>query len=196
MIILVALACRTMQIMIALTEVRPHKVLLLLLAELLDFISFALEDAERDFDIWSVDAFDSSSLDTPCSVLVAFAGGWPTWSLSLYAVPQILFLTYGTKWISRKAKKFASASSQRHLVWYHIWWMVVLLSCSMQMIPFYCQIIVGRMQGILSPYFVFFEQISGLKINFTTVKFIALEKLSIGSKSTVKYSLVHLLNSQ
>jgi hypothetical protein len=51
MIILVAMACRTMQITFALTEVRPHKVLLLLFAELLDFISFALEDAERDFAI-------------------------------------------------------------------------------------------------------------------------------------------------
>jgi hypothetical protein len=75
MIILVALASRTMQITIALTEVRPHKVLLLLLAELLDFRSFALEDAERDFEILSVDAFDSFS--APCSVLAAFAGGWP-----------------------------------------------------------------------------------------------------------------------
>jgi hypothetical protein len=67
MIILVALASRTMQITIALTEVRPHKVLLLLLAELLDFRSFALEAAERDLEILSVDAFDS----------FPFAGGWP-----------------------------------------------------------------------------------------------------------------------
>ncbi len=87
--------CKSMQITIARTEVRPHKVFLLLFLELLDFsINFALADDERtfNFSIWSVDPFDSynscfrldvsllsiwqvSSLTAPCPVLAAFLGG-------------------------------------------------------------------------------------------------------------------------
>lgn len=94
-IALVSLMCKSMQITIARTEVRPHKVFLLLFLELLDFsINFALADDERtfNFSIWSVDPFDSynscfrldgsllsiwqvSSLTAPCPVLAAFLGG-------------------------------------------------------------------------------------------------------------------------